>query len=590
MTEPVSLLLVDDNPSNLDALAAVLEPSGYRLIRAHSAQEALLALLDGDFAAIVLDIEMPGLNGIELAQLIKQRKRTRDVPILFLTAFHVDERDVLQGYVAGAADYLSKPIHPEILRFKISVFAELFRKSRALAVANDALSREVSERVQAQNALHEANEMLERRVHERTLELVRAVENERLARAEAEAQGRLKENFLAVISHELRTPLNAIYGWCKVLGRPGLDAAALARGLAVIERNALGQARLIEDLLDMSGIDAGHARLALQPVDVLEVLRTAVQATGPAAASAGLRIAGLDDVEPPPLSRRTVQGDPSRLQQVIGNLLNNAVKFTPRGGCVTVGLRSCDAHVEVSVEDSGEGIDAGSLAHVFDKFWQADSSTRRRHGGLGLGLSIVRQLVLQHGGNVSAHSEGVGRGARFVVTLPLAAPGTSTDDGADADGPSAVEADVAEERLQGVRVLLVDDDPDALEVVQMLLVQQGARVSVVTSADEALRRLESDDFDALITDVGMPGKDGYGLISEWRGREAPGRRLPAVALTAFAGPDARRRALLEGFDDHVVKPVGLRTLVEVVGPLVERASRHGTRPSSVAEATHHDAA
>ena len=306
MNDDVSILLVDDNPVNLDALSTVLEPAGYRLVRAQSAQDALLALLDSEFAAIVLDIEMPGLNGIELARLVKQRKRTRDIPILFLTAYHVDERDVLQGYDAGAADYLSKPVHPDILRYKIAVFAELFRKSRALAAANEALSREVADRMQAQDSLREANELLERRVEERTLELVQAVENERVARAEAERQGRLKEAFLAMVSHELRTPLNAIYGWCRVLGRAGVDADMLKQGLEVIERNAMSQTKLIEDLLDVSSIDAGRTRLELQPVDVADVVRAASQAIGPILDGAGLHFEGVDEGELPDGTERTV--------------------------------------------------------------------------------------------------------------------------------------------------------------------------------------------------------------------------------------------------------------------------------------------
>jgi signal transduction histidine kinase len=572
MSEPVNILLVDDNPRNLDALAAVLDPSGYRLIRAHSAQEALLALLDGDFAAIVLDIEMPGLNGIELAALIKHRKRTRDIPIMFLTAYRVDDADVVKGYAAGAADYLSKPIHPEVLRFKIAVFADLFRKSRALASVNEALSREVSERVHAQNALREANEQLEQRVEERTLELVRAVDNARAARAEAERQGRLKENFLTVVSHELRTPLNAIYGWCKLLGRPDVDHDMLRRGLDVIERNALGQTRLIEDLLDVSGIDSGRTRLQLQHVDLATVVASAAQAIGPVAQAAGVALDVATGADAPEPDERMVSGDPSRLHQVVGNLLQNAVKFTPRGGRVAVRLRRSGDHARIEVEDTGEGIDASFIPHLFEKFQQADASTRRRHGGLGLGLSIVRQLVQLHGGTVAAHSRGLGHGATFTVSLPVARVAAAGPAAAQAGGGEPADVGIAgpSPALGGLEVLLVDDQPDALEVARLLLQQHEARVTTAGSADEALALLAQRPFDVLVADIGMPGKDGYALINELRARESADRRLPAIALTAFARPDDRHRALLEGFDEHAVKPVGLRTLgdlvLRVVGP------------------------
>ncbi|HEX6898966.1 MAG TPA: response regulator [Thermoanaerobaculia bacterium] len=568
MAGRVNILLVDDEPRNLDVLESILGTSGYRLVRAQTADEALLALLTDEFAAIVLDIMMPGTSGIELAHLIKQRKRTRDVPILFLTAHMSEERDVLRGYDVGAVDYLTKPVNPDILRSKIAVFADLFRKTRALAAANEALENEVAERQKAEEALREANEELEARVQERTLDLTRTMESERAARSEAERASRLKDDFLAIVSHELRTPLNAILGWAQILceGGGSVKGDVLAQGLEAILRNARMQALLIEDLLDMSRIVSGKIRLKPQTVCLAEIVASAAATITPAAQAKGVRLDCDADRAP------VVRGDPERLQQILLNLLSNAVKFTPEGGQVRVSLRADDHQAEIVVSDTGQGIKPQFLPYVFDPFRQADPSTTRRHGGLGLGLAVVSHLVELHGGAVRAESAGEGLGATFSVTIPRAA-GSLGEDETSAGLPDAAAGAEAPAGLEGVRLLIVEDEPDTREAVARFLQDYGAAVVAVSSAAEALDLLDAEVFDVLVSDIGMPGMDGYELIRTVRAREAgSGRRLPAVAVTAFAQEEDRQRVLREGYTEYVPKPVNTARLIGILMELSGKAA------------------
>ena len=555
-TSPPKLLIVDDQPRNLDALESMLSSLDCVFVRAETADEALLSLLRHDFAAMILDIQMPTMNGLELAKLIKQRKRSQHVPILFLTAHLMDERDVLQGYDVGGVDYLSKPINPSILRSKVGVFVDLFEKTRALAQLNDALRSEIAERERAQLALQHANADLERRVQERTLALTRAhqgvreneerlrlamdvarigawewqlatgqmtwstdpaalfrfppgslgdeqrlfrrlhqddkprieaaiaraletgsyeaeyravrpdgtivwitergrvvseddglmsrmvgvsrditaeretgAERERLlgearaARDEAERQSRLKDEFLATLSHELRTPMNAVLGWLAILdsGKPLRDSHA---ALAVIRRNSELQARLIDDLLDMTRLLSGTFTLEVVEVEIAGMLQTAVQALRPTADAKRVQLMAAVD------AGGAIRVDARRLQQVLWNLLHNAIKFTPGGGRVELRVARGPGVVEISVADNGRGISPGFLPHVFDRFRQQDASSTRESPGLGLGLSITRHLVELHGGTIEAFSAGEGQGARFVVTLPehAGAPGAHVRD------------------------------------------------------------------------------------------------------------------------------------------------------------------
>lgn len=565
----VNVLLVDDEARNLDVLESILGTSGCRLVRAQTSDEALLALLDGEFAAIVLDIRMPGISGIELARLIKQRKRTRDIPILFLTAHLAEERDVLRGYDAGAVDYLTKPVNPGILRSKIAVFADLFRKTRALAAANEALEIEVAERQKAEEALRRANEELEARVRERTADLTRTMESERAARSEAERASRLKDEFLAIVSHELRTPLNATLGWAQILNEGGgsIGGDVMAQGLEAILRNVRAQAMLIEDLLDMSRIVSGKIRLKIQTTGLAGIAASAVDTIMPAAQAKGVRVE-LDAGEAP-----VVRGDPERLQQILLNLLSNAVKFTPEGGRVRVSVRAAgDRQAEISVSDTGQGIRPQFLPYVFDPFRQADPSTTRRHGGLGLGLAVVSHLVELHGGKVRAESPGEGLGATFSVTIPLATCPVGEDEPA-AGAPDSAALHEVPSGLEGVRLLIAEDEPDTREAIARFLQDYGAEVTAVGSAREALDRIAEGGFDVLVSDIGMPGMDGYELIRTLRAREeGSGRSLPAVAVTAFAQEEDRQRVLREGYSEYVPKPVNTARLISILRELAGKAA------------------
>jgi PAS domain S-box-containing protein len=398
----------------------------------------------------------------------------------------------------------------------------------------------------------------------------RLLEAAQTARADAEAANRLKDDFLATLSHELRTPLNAMLGWARILSAGPVGPEDLQEGLAAIDRNAKIQTQIVEDLLDISRVISGNLRLDVQRVNLLEVIIAAMAAVMPAAEAKGVQVKKVLD----PLAGQ-VSGDPARLQQVVWNLLSNAVKFTPKAGRVQVLLERVNSHVELSVSDSGIGIKPEFLPHVFDRFRQEDSSTTRRHGGLGLGLAIVKQLTELHGGSVRAKSPGEGQGSTFVVSLPIASvhEDTSSPNKVGPREHEETEFDYSATPLSGIKVLVVDDEPDARQLIRRVLMECGAEVALGGSADEAMKLVDSFRPDIMISDVGMPDQDGYDLIRRVRARAAA-KTLPAVALTAFARSEDRRRALLAGFQTHVSKPVEPAELVAVVASLVERT---GTR-------------
>jgi PAS domain S-box-containing protein len=388
------------------------------------------------------------------------------------------------------------------------------------------------------------------------------LESERAARAVAERATRLRDDFVATLSHELRTPLNAIQGWTGLLRRPGAQAPdKVAHGLDVIERNCHVLAELISDLLDVSRIAAGKLRLERAPVSLRETVETAVEGHRASALAKGVSLQLR--LGPPGV---TVLGDTGRLVQIFSNLLGNAVKFTPRNGRVDVDVTREDGRAQVVVSDTGEGIPPEHLPHLFDRFRQADSSITRRHGGLGLGLSIVRSLAELHDGEVRADSAGIGRGARFRVTLPLAAE-PSRERGDDA-APGVMATGTA--HLAGVRVLLVEDDTDAREIAQRILEERGATVVSVASAPEALDALCAARPDVLVSDIGLPGMDGYELVR--RVHEGAHAALPAVALTAFARPEDRVRSLDAGFSLHLPKPLDPGALLAAVARLAGPAA------------------
>jgi PAS domain S-box-containing protein len=408
----------------------------------------------------------------------------------------------------------------------------------------------------------------ERKLADRERE--RLLANESAARNEAERANRMKDEFLATLSHELRTPLNAILGWSNMLRKDHANEDDLNTGLEVIERNTLVQARLIEDLLDMSRIISGKIRLDVQSTDLKRVVEAAIDAVRPSAESRKIRlISVLDPLAGP------VRGDPARLQQIVWNLLTNAIKFTPQGGKVEVALERVNSHVEITVSDTGVGIEPEFLPYVFDRFRQGDSSITRKHGGLGLGLSIVKNLTEMHGGTVHAKSAGHGHGASFRVALPMpvAHPDArSHEDRAHPTGDGSPDkGDNIRPDLSGSRILIVDDESDCLGLVRRILEAQGAEVTAATRAEEALQHLRQGGYHALVSDIGMPEMDGYELIR--RIRQMPvseGGHIPAIALTAFARSEDRRRAMTAGFDMFISKPVDPAELLAVVMRAVAR--------------------
>jgi PAS domain S-box-containing protein len=397
----------------------------------------------------------------------------------------------------------------------------------------------------------------------RTAESLRAAkEDAERARAEAEAANQIKDRFLATLSHELRTPVNAIVGWTQILRSGQLDAAGKSRALDVIERNARFQAQLIGDLLDISRIISGKLRLETRPAYPMESVEAALASVLPAAEAKGVRVErALDPVAGPVLA------DPDRLQQIVVNLLGNAVKFTPRGGWVEVRLEEGAGEVRIQVRDSGKGIEPELLPHVFDSFWQEDASTTRQQGGLGLGLAIAHQLVELQGGSVSAASPGKGEGATFTVSLPLLRPRQATKEIALPAAPSGRRAAGAPLPLAGLRVLAVEDDEATLDALTELLSLRGASMAAAASVNAALGLLDEFDPQVLVSDIGMPERDGYDLIRTIRALGRGAEKLPAVAVTAFASPDDRQRALAAGFQVHLAKPVDPHELTDVIAGL-----------------------
>ena len=396
------------------------------------------------------------------------------------------------------------------------------------------------------------------------LDRARLYETEHGARADAEAENRLKDDFLSTVSHELRTPLNAILGWAAMLRTGALDASRTVRAVQAIHDNATRQARLVDELLDVSRIAAGRASLDVQRLDLAEMLRGAVESILPAADAQGVTV-HLSAPQALPCD-----GDIKRLEQVFLNLLSNAVKFTPEGGRIDVRVATSDRYVEVQVADTGIGIEPEFLPHVFDRFRQADSHTTRTHGGLGLGLSIARNLVEAHGGSIAVDSEGRGRGTTFTVTLPLASNTTQPGALARADR-SRTPSELPD--LTGVRVLVVDDEPDARELMACALANCGTTVLTAASAQEALDALSASNVDVLLADIGMPVEDGYTLIRKVR--SLPSRRsaaIPAAAVTAYAREDQRQQALAAGYQLHIAKPVNPPELARAVATLLRHSA------------------
>ncbi|HEX6323321.1 MAG TPA: response regulator [Vicinamibacterales bacterium] len=521
MEGPIKLLIVDDDDVDRLALKRTLVKAGVEADVAEAAgpEEALALLRGTTFDCVILDYQLPGADGLQVLHSI--RAAGNRTPVIALTG-QGDEQTAVELMKAGAADYMGKgQLSPERLSRSLRHALALYRSEEA------------------------RRQLLER---------------EKAAREEAQAANRAKDEFLATLSHELRTPLNAILGWVRLMGSGNLDQQTMQRALEIIERNTRLQAQLIEDLLDVSRIISGKLRLDLRPASLSSVVEAAIEAVRPTADAKHITMEFHATA-----ASDSVLIDQGRMQQVVWNLLSNALKFTPEHGRVTIALGSADATLSLRVTDTGVGINPEFLPFVFDRFRQEDAATTRAHGGLGLGLSIVRHLVELHGGRTTAESDGEGRGSTFAVHLPLAATSSLVKDYAATT--SAALEDLPS--LEGVHVLLVEDEKDARTLTTTLLERQGARVTAAATAAEALAALEAEVPDVLLSDIAMPGMDGYELIRQVREKDE-WSRIPAAALTAFVSPTDRGRALLAGFDTHVPKPVEPAELMAVVAALADR--------------------
>jgi signal transduction histidine kinase len=522
--EQATLLVVDDNEGARYAKVHTLRRAKFDVLEAGTAADAFRLITERQPRLVLLDVNLPDMSGWEVCRRIKNDPATGTLPVLQMSASYVTEADTVRALDGGADACLTEPVEPAVL---IATVRALLRTRRAEEALREALA------------------------------------GERAARTAAEAASRTKDEFLATLSHELRSPLNAIMSWVTLARSGRLDATRSAHALEVIERNTRLQVRMIEELLDVSRIVSGKTRLDLAVIDVDPIARTALEGVQVLADQKKVRLVAAIDAGAGP-----VAADAARLQQVFANLLSNAVKFTPEGGSVELRVANEGEFVAAAVSDTGRGIAPEFLPHIFERFRQADASTTRAEGGLGLGLAIVRHLVELHGGQVSAESAGLDQGATFRVRLPLAdaeARSTRTD-----VAPLARQGDAPPD-LAGVAILIVDDDQDAREAMSMALTQSGARVVQAPSVAAALQLLASDLPDVVVSDIAMPVEDGYALVRSLResGSERI-RALPIIALTAYNYADDRRRMAQAGFDLQLAKPAELDTLTAAVARLVAR--------------------
>ncbi len=525
MLDTINILLVDDESRNLDALQAILESATYRLLRADNAEKALHLLLENDVAAIVLDIKMPGVSGFELAQLIKGTKKFRQVPILFLTAYLIDDQDVLTGYGAGAVDYLTKPVNPEILRHKVAVFADLFRKTRAL---------------------EELNEHLEARVRERTSKLE---QSEAALRAASEQ----KDQFLATLAHELRNPLAPLRTGLDVLLHQAEPTPLATRTLSAMNRQVDHLVRLVDDLLDVSRITRGTLEMRKEASEISAVIEHALEMTRPffARRNQSIRMEHETPV--------WAFVDPTRIAQIIGNLLNNASKHSPSGTQVRVDLRREDGMVIVRVIDDGAGIPPSQLERVFEMFATIARSTQVRSDGLGIGLALSRQLAELHGGTLTAESAGEGKGATFILSVPAGNPRI--------DAVTARKEPLRPRSAAGpLSIVVVEDNADSADMMSAWLEHLGHTVQVARTGPDGLALVLAAQPDVVLCDLGLPEMDGADVCRQIILRMASPPVM--IALTGWGMDQDRRRTVEAGFRHHLVKPVepdSLRTVLESIG-------------------------
>lgn len=550
-----AVLVVDDDSKNLLALESVLDGEGYRLIQAQTGADALMALMEGEVAVIVLDVQMPDMSGIELAKMIKERRRTQHIPIIFLTAHYREDEHAVIGYDVGAVDYLTKPFNPAVLRSKVNVFVDLFRKTRALAEMNRTLLAAEEALRLANMELAARNEALVREAEERD----RRIRAES-ARAEAEEANAAKDRFLAMLSHELRTPLSPIVHAVTLIEELECPEA-IREHIATIQRNVRLEARLIDDLLDLARIRNGKLRLDVQPVDVNEVLRQALKICDADVSARHIQVeVGLDAKD------CFVRGDFARLQQVFWNLLTNAAKFSPEHSVIKVRSLSSgpDGRITVEVADQGIGIAADKVTRIFDAFEQG---ARQTDAGLGLGLAICKALVEMHSGNIAVHSEGLNRGATFTVNLPGSSPAGLAGGGRTDE--TSVQA--------GLRLLVVEDHRDTLETLTRLLKRRGFEVRTAGSVTEALAVAHEYDFDVLVSDIGLPDGRGTDLLDQLTAQR--GKVPPAIAMSGFGMEEDLERSYTAGFAEHLTKPVDFSALHQAISRLARNTqNQHAHGP------------
>jgi signal transduction histidine kinase/ActR/RegA family two-component response regulator len=538
------ILVLAASQHDADLGASVLTQAGLRVDVCATVVELVAKIEDGAGAVLIAEEALAPPDVWSLVESIRQQPTWSDLPLVVLTSGGESTEKSMSALrvieTMGNVTVLERPVRVVTL----------------LSAIHSAL--------RARRRQYEVRDHLEERLRAEA-ERERLLARERSARAEVEAANRAKDEFLAVLSHELRTPLQPILGWVKLLRHGTIDSATLDRGLETIERNARTQAQIVEDLLDVSRVIVGKLRLETRPVSVRSVVDAAVDAVRAAADQKSITI----DTFVPPRSP-VVNGDPHRLQQIFWNLLSNAVAFTPEGGRVSVTLECTDRHAVMKMKDSGIGIAPNFLPQIFERFRQADSTSTRRHGGLGLGLAIVRHLVELHGGEVRAASDGEGRGSTFTITLPLVAEGVDVSSEALTGGLRPVNA-LSGPVLSGFRILVVDDDADTCELLTAVLGYYGAEVRTATSAQQALAAVTDFDPDVVVSDVAMPGVDGYTFVRQLKALERErGRRYPAMALTAHARASDSEQAFLAGFEAYVAKPVEPADLAQIIARLAPR--------------------
>ncbi|HUI60089.1 MAG TPA: response regulator [Steroidobacteraceae bacterium] len=586
--EKVSILLVDDQPARLLTYESILSGLGQNLVSARSGLEALDKLMRQEFAVVLLDVSMPGMDGFEAARLIHEHPRFEKTPIIFVTGVHVSELDRLTGYQVGAVDYVSIPVVPEILRSKVAVLVELYQKRRELrelnralaqtnlrlAEANTTLQAEKTRELEAFNAtltranaeLEQANRTLQNEVAERT----------RAERALKEAD-RHKDEFLATLAHELRNPLAPIRNAVQLMSQRPLSDPQLIWSRDLIARQLAHLTRLVDDLLDVSRITRGKINLARVPVEVSELIARAVETADPLIQERGHQLVVSEPGKPV-----RVSGDPVRLTQALANVLGNAAKYTECRGRITLTAKEEGGFVEIRVKDTGIGIPAELQPMIFDMFTQLNRSSGRPQSGLGIGLALVRRLLEMHGGTVLAFSEGQDRGSEFVITLPVmpaelarASDAAEASDHCNMPASESMGARAGEDRLRGTlgeqprirrRILVADDNSDALESLSMLLQLGGHEVYSASNGVLALESAERHRPEVALLDIGMPRLDGYEVARRIRSQPW-GRSITLVALTGWGQDSDRKRSCEAGFDSHLVKPLDLTQLSRLLAQL-----------------------